>query len=142
MALDPEALQIAANILLREIGVEPCGDLKAIFWVNENNEIEWVVGYTAFIGKTCQMHVVNLCGKPINRSLVQTAFDYPFNYCGVEKTFAVVNSKNEKAMNFDTKLGFKEEIRFDGLHDNGGDIVILTMNKTDCKWIRELKHAA
>ncbi len=142
MALDPQALQIAANILLKEVGVEPCGDLKAIFWVNESNEIEWVVGYTAFIGKTCQMHVVNLCGKPINRGLVQAAFDYPFNYCGVEKTFALVNSKNEKAMNFDVKLGFKEEIRFDGLHDNGGDIVILTMNKADCKWIRELKHAA
>jgi RimJ/RimL family protein N-acetyltransferase len=142
MALDPQALQLAANILLREVGVEPCGDLKAIFWVNKDNEIEWVVGYTAFIGKTCQMHVVNLCGKPINRALVQAAFDYPFNYCGVEKTFALVNSKNEKAMNFDTKLGFKEEIRFDGLHDNGGDIVLLAMNKVDCKWIRELKHAA
>jgi len=142
MALDPQALQIAANILLKEIGVQPCGDLKAMFWVNESNEIEWVVGYTAFIGKTCQMHVVNLCGKPINRALVQAAFDYPFNYCGVEKTFGLVNSKNEKAMNFDQKLGFKEELRYKGLHDDGGDIVILAMDKADCKWIRELKHAA
>jgi RimJ/RimL family protein N-acetyltransferase len=142
MALDPQALQLAAGILLREVGVEPCGDLKAMFWVNESNEIEWVVGYTAFIGKTCQMHVVNLCGKPINRALVHAAFDYPFNYCGVEKAFGLVNSKNEKAMNFDQKLGFKEEFRFEGLHDNGGDIVLLAMNKADCKWIRELKHAA
>jgi RimJ/RimL family protein N-acetyltransferase len=142
MALDPQALQIAANILLREVGVEPCGDLKAIFWVNKDNEIEWVVGYTAFIGKTCQMHVVNLKGKPINRALVQAAFDYPFNYCGIEKTFALVNGNNEKAMNFDLKLGFKEELRYKGLHEGGGDIVLLTMDKADCKWIRELKHAA
>jgi RimJ/RimL family protein N-acetyltransferase len=142
MALDPQALQIAANILLKEIGVQPCGDLKAMFWVNESNEIEWVVGYTAFIGKTCQMHVVNLCGKPINRALVHAAFDYPFNYCNIEKTFALVNGGNEKAMKFDLKLGFKEELRYKGLHDDGGDIVILAMDKPDCKWIRELKHAA
>lgn len=142
MALDPQSLQLAAGILLREVGVEPCGDLKAIFWVNKDNEIEWVVGYTAFIGKTCQMHVVNLNGKPINRALIQAAFDYPFNYCGIEKTFGLVNSNNKKAMDFDLKLGFKEELRYKGLHDGGGDIVLLTMDKTDCKWIRELKHAA
>jgi hypothetical protein len=76
------------------------------------------------------------------RGLNEELKNVTLSLSGVEKTFAIVNSKNEKAMNFDTKLGFKEEIRFDGLHDNGGDIVILTMNKTDCKWIRELKHAA
>jgi RimJ/RimL family protein N-acetyltransferase len=139
MALDPQALQIAANMLLREVGVEPCGDLKAIFWVNKDNEIEWVVGYTAFIGKTCQMHVVNLCGKPINRAFIHAAFDYPFNYCGIEKVLGVVNSNNVDAMRFDQKIGFKEVQRFEGLHDDGGDIVLFAMDKTDCRWIAEYK---
>jgi hypothetical protein len=38
-----EAKQIAADILLREVGVQPCGDLEALFWVNEENKIEWVI---------------------------------------------------------------------------------------------------
>lgn len=142
LATTPEALQLAAVILLKEAYVQPCGDLKAMFWVDENNEIEWVVGYTAFIGKTCQMHVVNLADKPINRTFIFGAFDYPFNYLGIEKAFGVVNSKNTKAMKFDQKLGFNEVQRFKGMHDDGGDIVLFEMNKADCKWIRELKHAA
>ena len=139
IALDPQALQYAASILLAKAHVQPCGDLKALLWVNKDNEIEWVVGYTAFIGKTCQMHVVNLAGKPLNRAFIFGAFDYPFNYLGVEKTFGVVNSKNKVAINFDKKLGFKEVQRFDGMHDDGGDIVLLTMDKADCKWIAEYK---
>lgn len=142
LALSPEALQIAANILWEKAYVQPCGDLKAMFVVNKDNEIEWVIGYTAFIGKTCQMHVVNVKGKHTPRELLFAAFDYPFNYLGIEKAFGVVNSKNEHAMNYDQKLGFKEVQRFEGMHDDGGDIVLFAMDKADCKWIRELKHAA
>jgi len=142
VATTPEALQLAAVILLKEAYVQPCGDLKAMFWVDENNEIEWVIGYTAFIGKTCQMHVVNLEGKSTPKGLLFGAFDYPFNYLGIEKVFGVVNSKNEKAIKYDQKLGFKEVQRFEGMHDDGGDIVLFAMDKADCKWIRELKHAA
>ena len=134
-----EAKQVAAAILLKEIGVQPCADLQALFWVDDSNNIEWVIGYTAFIGKTCQMHVVNLTNKPVNKELVFAAFDYPFNYLGVEKALGIVNSNNEKAMKFDQKLGFKEVHRFVGMHDDGGDIVVFSMDKSDCKWIMEHK---
>jgi len=135
-AQTPEAKQTAAEILFREIGVQPCGDLQAIFWVN-NDLIEWVVGYTAFIGKTCQMHMVNLKGGYTPKQLLKAAFEYPFNQLGVEKAFGIVNSQNTRAMEYDQKLGFKEVTRFEGVHDNGGDIVVFCMDKADCRWIRE-----
>jgi hypothetical protein len=134
-----ELKNIAIQILLNEIGVQPCGDLQALFWANKENQIEWVIGYTAFIGKTCQMHMVNLKGGYTPKELLKAAFDYPFNQCGIEKTFGLVNSNNEKAMEYDQKLGFKEIMRFDKLHDDGGDIVVFEMNKADCRWIKERK---
>lgn len=134
-----ELKDIANKILLNEIGVQPCGDLQAIFWANKENQIEWVVGYTAFIGKTCQMHMVNLKGGYTPKELLKAAFDYPFNQCNIEKTFGLVNSNNTKAMEYDQKLGFKEIMRFAGMHENGGDIVIFEMNKVDCRWIKERK---
>jgi hypothetical protein len=134
-----EAKQIASDILLREIGVQPCGDLQALFWVNEENKIEWVIGYTAFIGKTCQMHMVNLKGGYTPKKLLFGAFDYPFNYCGLEKVFGLVDSNNVRAMEYDQKLGFKEAIRFAEMHDSGGDLVVFEMNKADCRWIKERK---
>jgi hypothetical protein len=138
-AQSEQARQIAADILYREVGVQPCGDLQALFWVNEENKIEWVVGYTAFIGKTCQMHVVNLTEAYTPKQVLFGAFDFPFNHLGVEKAIAIVNSLNTRAMNYDKKLGFTEVVRLEGMHDDGGDLVVLEMNKADCRWIKERK---
>jgi hypothetical protein len=135
----PELKGIAIQILLNEIGVQPCGDLQALFWVNKEQQVEWVIGYTAFIGKTCQMHMVNLKGGYTPKELLKGAFDYPFNQCNLSKVFGIVNSKNVKAMEYDQKLGFTEAKRFDGMHEDGGDIVVFEMNKADCRWIKERK---
>lgn len=134
-----EAKDIAASILKKEIGVEPCGDMQALFWVDQDNKIEWVIGYTAFIGKTCQMHMVNLKGGYTPKGLLFSAFDFAFNHCGLEKVFGIVNSKNTRAMEYDQKLGFKEALRFAGMHDNDGDLVVFHMDKADCRWIKERK---
>jgi len=139
VANTPELKNIAIQILLNEIGVQPCGDLQALFWANKEQQIEWVIGYTAFIGKTCQMHMVNLKGGYTPKELLKAAFDYPFNQCGIEKTFGIVNSNNVKAMEYDQKLGFTEAKRFEKMHDDGGDIVVFEMNKADCRWIKERK---
>jgi len=137
----PDLRNLGMQILQKEIGVQPCGDFQAIFWVGEGNKIEWVVGYTAFIGKTCQMHVINLVESYTPKGLLFGAFDFPFNYLGVEKIIAIVNSLNTRAMNYDKKLGFTEVVRLEGMHDDGGDLVVLEMNKADCRWIRErVKH--
>ena len=138
-AQTPEAKKIAGDILLTQIGVQPCNDFQAICWVNEQNQIEWVVGYTAFIGKTCQMHMVNLKGGYTPKQLLKAAFEYPFGQLGMIKVFGIVNSLNTKAMEYDQKLGFKEAARFEGVHDDGGDIVVFCMDKADCRWIKERK---
>jgi hypothetical protein len=134
-----ELKNIAAKILFNEIGVQRCDDLQAIFWADENNNVEWCVGFTAFIGKTCQMHMVNLKGGYTPKQLLKAAFDYPFNQCGLEMVFGIVNSNNVKAMEYDKKLGFTEAKRFVKMHDDGGDLVVFEMNKADCRWIRERK---
>ena len=138
-AQSDEAKQVASDILLKEVGVQPCGDLQALFWVDEKNKIEWVIGYTAFIGKTCQMHMVNLKGGYTPKGLLFGAFDYPFNYMGVEKAIGVLNSLNTKAVEYDKKLGFAEVLRLEGMHDDGGDLIVMEMNKADCRWIKERK---
>jgi hypothetical protein len=134
-----EAKQKAAEILLEHVGVQPCGDLQALFWVDEENKIEWVVGFTAFIGKTCQMHMVNLKGGYTPKGLLFGAFDFPFNYLGVEKAIGILNSLNTKAVEYDKKLGFTEVVRLEGMHDDGGDLIVMEMNKADCRWIKERK---
>lgn len=140
VAATPEQRQLAADVLLREVGVQPCGDQQAIFWIGDDGQIEWVVGYTGFIGKTCQMHMVNFKGGWTPRKLLWAAFDYPFNQLGLSSVLGVVNSNNEKAMRYDRHLGFQEVLRFPEAHDNGGDLVLFKMDKAQCRWIKEKKH--
>ena len=135
-----ELKHVAKEILLREIGVRATQDMQAMFWVDKDSKIEWVVAYDGFIGKLCQMHVVNLVGKMVPKKLLWAAFDYPFNQAGMEVILGVVNSHNSEAMEFDTKLGFKEMNRIKGAHDDGGDVVLFRMDKAECKWIKEGKH--
>lgn len=143
VANKPELKQLAAEILQKEIGVQPSADLQAIFWVNpQDKAIEWCIGYTSFLGKTCQIHVVSFNKKYTPRKLLWAAFDYPFNQAGVETLIGIVNSKNDLAMKYDQNLGFKEVYRFEGVHDEGGDVVVFEMKKQDCRFIKELKNAA
>ena len=142
-ANSPELKQLAAEILQKEIGVQPSADLQALFWASpKTNEIEWCIGYTSFLGKTCQIHVVNFNKKYTPRKLLWAAFDYPFNQAGVETLIGIVNSNNDLAMKYDQNLGFKEVYRFEGVHDEGGDVVVFEMKKQDCRFIKELKDAA
>ena len=139
----PEHRQLAAEILNKEIGVKPTSDLQAIFWANpETSVIEWCVGFDSFLGKTCQIHVVNFNKKYTPRKLLWATFDYPFRQLGLEALIGIVNSNNELAMKYDQNLGFKEVHRFEGMHDDGGDIVVFEMKKADCRFIKELKDAA
>jgi RimJ/RimL family protein N-acetyltransferase len=140
MATTDEAKSLAATILLDSVGVEPCRDLEAFFWVGEDNRILWVVGYTGFIGKVCQIHVVNKSKTLYTpKKLLFAAFDYPFNYRGVEKILATMNSTNPHAIAYNDKLGFNEIYRFKGMHSDGGDIVLRELNKADCRWLGDRK---
>lgn len=139
----PELKQLAAEILHKEIGVQPSADQQAILWANpETKVIEWCIGFTAFIGKTCQIHVVNFNKKYTPRKLLWATFDYPFRQLGLESLIGIVNSNNEQAMKYDQNLGFKEVHRFAGLHDDGGDIVVFELKKDECRFIKELPNAA
>jgi RimJ/RimL family protein N-acetyltransferase len=139
----PELQELAAEILNKEIGVKPTSDLQAIFWANPDTKvIEWCVGFDSFLGKTCQIHVVNFNKKYTPRKLLSAVFEYAFNTAGRETLIGIVNSNNEQAMKYDQHLGFKEVHRFKGMHDDGGDLVIFEMKKDECRFIKELKDAA
>jgi RimJ/RimL family protein N-acetyltransferase len=123
-------------------GVQPCADMKALAWADEDEDgnavLRLVVGFTAFIGKTCQIHVAMTEGFHFTpKAMLEVVFDVAFNKLGIEKLLGVVNSKNEKAMNYDFRLGFKEEYRMPGMHDDGGDIVLLSMTREQCRYLKQ-----
>lgn len=108
-----------------------------------NGSLSAVVGYNAFSGLTCSMHVAGI-GRWMTRELLKVAFHYPFIQVGLVQVFAQTAANNLRALKLEYNLGFKELGRIDNGWQRGIDMVILTMKKSDCRWLEardELKAA-
>ena len=131
----------------RVLGLHFSQDFRGVLYVPEQfinsqvslDHVAIAVGYNAFIGRTCCMHSVITRPEAVTRRIVQETFEFPFVRCNCEAVIALVDSKNDAAMNFDTKLGFKQI----AVIPNGGpeaDLNVLQMLRADCKWLRRATH--
>jgi RimJ/RimL family protein N-acetyltransferase len=64
------------------------------------------------------------------------SFSYPFEQLRVSKLIAQVPSRNRKALDFDLKLGFKQEAIVADIYPDGEDLLILSMRREDCRWLK------
>lgn len=125
----------AMELLRFSTGTVPSGDMQFFIWTRDSLPL-MVVCFNAFIGKTCQMHVATKPGyKFTPRAMLDAVFKYAFIERGCERILAVVNSRNEPAMRYDQHVGFYEMMRMGGMHDDGGDMVLLAMDKAECKYL-------
>jgi RimJ/RimL family protein N-acetyltransferase len=105
----------------------------AIGWIEEG-ELVAGVWYEDYNRKSVTCHIV--LKKPINRKFLAIIFDYPFIQLGVSKIIGPVKSDNVKAIEFDKKLGFKEEARILDAFPNA-DLIFFVMNKDECRFLGE-----
>ncbi|MCJ7557858.1 MAG: GNAT family N-acetyltransferase [Gammaproteobacteria bacterium] len=138
-----EQLNAMTRLMYQGAGVKPSEDLTMIGWVNQSDEkLVMVVGFNSQVGKTCRIHVSMADGFSFTpRAMLKAVFSYAFDLAGCEMLIGIVNSNNERALRYDLHLGFEESIRFPGVHDDGGDIVVLTMKRSQCKYL-DIKEAA
>lgn len=91
--------------------------------------------FTDYNVVSMQIHVASFKANWINRQLLWLTFDYPFNVCRVEKLLGLVPSANQKALDLDRHLGFKEETRVKDVFPDG-DMVVLGMYRADCRFLK------
>jgi hypothetical protein len=120
--------------------VQPSADLQVMGWVVED-DLKMVVGFNAFLGKTCQMHVaMKPDWKFTPKLMLRASFEHAFNTRGCELVLGIVNSFNEEALTYDHHLGFEEMWRLPKMHDEGGDIVVLGMRREMCRYIAKVEE--
>lgn len=97
------------------------------------------VAYNSFIGRTCCMHTVIQQPEAMSRAIVRESFAYPFLRAGCEVVLALVDEANDAALDFDKRLGFEvlTRVPHGGLD---GDLIILRMSRSMCRWIRQDLH--
>jgi hypothetical protein len=74
------------------------------------------------------------------RTLCREAFPWYFAQRGV--LLGIVRATNTKALRLDKHLGFKETSRIKDGVDVGEDLIILSMRREGCRWVRPIVKSA
>ena len=136
VATPREALWAFINARL---GIPWSSDFRALGLV-KSDCLCAVVAYNGFTGRACFMHSAIDDSVAVDRTFVRAVFDYPFNECNVQTIIALVSSENTRALKLDKHVGFKEVSRLPGAGMDGHDLVILTMNRNECRWLKHGKE--
>jgi hypothetical protein len=97
--------------------------------------------YDHFYGPSIEMHMAGITPDWVSRELIWACFDYPFNQLGVDIVFGPVPSTKGYVLDLDRRLGFVEHTRLKGAVP-GGDLVILSMERHQCRWLNRPKVPA
>ena len=103
--------------------------------------IQCAVIYESYSPRNVSMHVAAVDGKAwLNRAFLKAAFDYPFNQLKVERVTGLVPDSNEAAKRFDEHLGFKREGVMRGAADDGSDLIVYGMLRSECRHLEMKDH--
>lgn len=105
--------------------------------LHRDGQIKGGVAYTGYVGASIICHVAGSEDNWPTRDWLWMIFDYPFNQLGCRKLVGLLAAKNTRAISVDLRLGFRLEGRLTGmLPDPDEDLLILTMRKEDCKYLK------
>lgn len=109
----------------------------------DGERILGAVLFEDYAGLSMKCHVAIANEHAPIRKLITAAARYAFIDIGVEKLVGIVNSNNKRALNFDLRIGFDACAILPRMYADGGDAVILMMERKNCVWIpAEFRKAA
>lgn len=91
--------------------------------------------YDGYTGGCIFMHQASFDAMWLVGNMMWIVFDYPFNQLKVNKVAGTINSKNKELLDFNRRLGFKEEARIKNAYEDG-DMLVLTMERAECRWLK------
>ncbi|RLC18921.1 MAG: hypothetical protein DRI24_01765 [Deltaproteobacteria bacterium] len=122
--------------LCEQIGYIPTAEFICIGQYDEQRkDLTGAVGYDGWSENMVEIHVASVPGAYwFTKELLYKSFHFPFVVHGRNIVASKVSSSNEAAVNFNRKLGFKEQCRIKG-GSSSGDLIIFTMYRAECKWL-------
>jgi L-amino acid N-acyltransferase YncA len=126
------------NWYIRRTGHQPTPQARALGSGTADGEILGVFIYDGWNGASCEMHMAGSEGW-LTKKFLWAAFDYPFNKCGCKVVYTVIGSGNVRSLKIVKGFGAKEVARIPSAHPDGA-LVIVSLTKEDCKWIKEKDH--
>jgi RimJ/RimL family protein N-acetyltransferase len=102
--------------------------------LEREGELVGGVVFESFTGTNANIHVAGSGPFWMTRAFLFAVFDYAFNQLKLKRLTGYVEAANERALDFDRKLGFVDEAVLKDAMPSG-DVVILCMRAEHCRFI-------
>ena len=103
----------------------------------KDGKIAAVCVYSDYTGSGVMMNIASDGTKRwLNRAFLRACFWWPFEMLKVRRVTGLVRVDQPDVIKFDKHLGFKEEGVIREGEEDGTDLVILGMLKSECRWIK------
>jgi hypothetical protein len=130
-----EAANDADIQLFKEATSYHCTDQFKAIVLRVKGEIHAMTGYDFWTPNAVQMHIwIKHPEAYLSKEFIQECFGYPFG-SGRNLVIGVTPGDNERALEFNRKIGFKEAHRIKDGWSLGTDMVIQEMRRDECRWL-------
>lgn len=110
---------------------------RGIVAVDASGAVRGGVLYDFWCENSVQVHMAT--ETPMAwRCLLPGVFEYPFQEAGRNVLIGSVRGGNAKSLAMAASLGFEVEARIWDGYAVGEDLVIITMRRESCRWLREV----
>lgn len=98
-----------------------------------NGELDAAVVYTNAAGNNIVASIV--LERPLTKQFLRAVLHYPFWQLRMHRITVLVEEWNERSFGLCEHLGFMVEGRMRGAASDGGDIIVMGLLKSECKWL-------
>lgn len=119
----------------KAIGVSFFSDARAIGW-GDDETIRAAAIYDRWSDIDCSVHLASdRTGRWMTRQFLAAGFHYPFITNGLRRITGLVQADNPEALRLDLHMGWKREGILREAGENGCDIILLGMLRSECRFI-------
>lgn len=104
--------------------------------MERNGELIAGIVCDRFSPQECSMHIASKPGVMwATKEACRRAFEFPFVRCGVNRITVETPVHNARALAFNDHIGFVREGIKRGAGDDGCDMVLFGMLRSECRWL-------
>ena len=127
----------------QQVGIKQCEDTNGIMAIDsDKNATVGACVMDNWTANSVQCHFMLTDPLILKHQFLECCFDFMFNTCDVNKIYGLVPANNEKAVKFNTHLGFTIKSRLEEAFEDGVDYLLMELKREDCLHLPATEKAA
>jgi RimJ/RimL family protein N-acetyltransferase len=117
----------------QQVGIKRCEDTDGIMAIDlDTNTTVGACIMDNWTANSVQCHFMLTSPLVLKYGFLDLCFDFMFNIMGVSRVYGLVPADNEKAVKFNTRIGFTEKARMDEAFKKGVDYLLMELKQENC----------